>query len=201
MAESAETKEIKTAEKKPVKHTKIKAERKHAKKKRHSHHKTLAMGDIVYTIPLRGVTRKPETFRTDYAMRLVRDFLRTHTKAEEIKLGHHLNEFVWSRGKKKFPRKVRVHVIRHEGSVKAELAGHEYVEFFAKKKEERSKGLMDKMKKRMTPKEEQKLKEEQLIEGKKPKEEKETAQTQEPADKTGKEKGSQPESEKQAATQ
>ena len=128
--------------------------------------KKAPLGGKIYTIPLRKAKGKPRPMRAKTGIRLVREFLLTHTKATDVKVGKHLNEAVWSRGKKRVPSRVRVHVFVDAGVAKAELVGHEYVSFAVKKKAERTKGLMEKMKKRMTPKEEQQLALDEKIEGK-----------------------------------
>lgn len=174
---SSEEKKTKVAKETAQEKPKIQKQQRRAHKghKPKRHTRIPRAGDILYTIPLRKTLKKPFTQRANYSMSLIRSFLKTHTKAEEIKIGKHLNEFVWARGKHNFPRKVKIHVVRDGAVVKAELVGQEYMAFTAKKKEERQKGLMDKMKSRMTPKEEQKMKEEALAEGKKVESEKTTS--------------------------
>lgn len=125
----------------------------------------------IYTIPLGKARKKPYENRAPYAIKIIREYLKTHTKTNEIKLGRHLNEHVWGNGIRKIPSKVRVKVLKSEDVVKAELMGFDYVEFVAKKKKETGGGLMEKMKRRMTPKEMQKQAEEEMIEGKKTSEE------------------------------
>lgn len=83
----------------------------------------------IFTIPLRDAYKKTRVKRTPYAARFVRAFLATHTKAETVKLGQHLNSALWARGTKKPPRSVRVRAMIDGKIVKAELFGHEYEEF------------------------------------------------------------------------
>lgn len=121
---------------------------------------------VVYTIPLREAFRKAEKKRVPYASRLIRDYLKKHTKAEEIKLGRKLNEKVWERGIRKPPRRVRVKVMKEGNVAKAELLGFEYEEFKASPKKEK-KGMKEKLLGRLGPKAVKKQEEEKLAEGEK----------------------------------
>ncbi|RLJ02510.1 MAG: hypothetical protein DRP11_02945, partial [Candidatus Aenigmatarchaeota archaeon] len=77
----------------------------------------------IYTIPIRKKIRDVSRgYRTRKAVRTVREFLQRHMKTEEVKLGDELNKFLWSRGIKKPPARVRVRVVVEEGVAKAELA-------------------------------------------------------------------------------
>ncbi len=77
----------------------------------------------IYTIPLRKVFRAPRTKRAKKAITLIREFLKRHMKCEEIVIGKSLNETIWARGIQKPPRKVRIHALKHDGKVYAELLG------------------------------------------------------------------------------
>ncbi|MFH0949262.1 MAG: 50S ribosomal protein L31e [Candidatus Aenigmatarchaeota archaeon] len=135
------------------------------KKRRHESAGQPPKGGIIFTIPLRDAFNKAHRKRVPYAARLVKDFVRTHTKCEEIKIGSRLNEKLWERGIKKPPRKIRVNVVKDGKIAKAELFGFEYQEFVAKKLEKGKGGLMERMKSRMTPKEIKKQEEEKLAGG------------------------------------
>lgn len=78
-----------------------------------------------YTIPLRREYLKvPRYRRTEKASRALRAFLIKHLKSEAIKIGQHLNEFLWMHGMKNPPPRVKVNVVRVEdGTVYAELFG------------------------------------------------------------------------------
>jgi large subunit ribosomal protein L31e len=169
--EIKEKEEIKHTEKEQKKTVEEKKEHKTETKKHH-----VSREEKIYTIPLRKALRKSIKKRAPYCMKIIREFLITHTKTENVMIGKHLNEAVWKRGRQKPPKRVRVKVIKEDNIIKAELIGHDYVEFIAKKKEAKTKGLMDKMRRRMTPKEMQKQAEEDLIEGRK--EEKPKAETE-----------------------
>ncbi|MBW2990977.1 50S ribosomal protein L31e [Candidatus Woesearchaeota archaeon] len=94
-----------------------------------------------YNIPLRKRYRYTAKHKkTPKAVRAVREFLAKHMKTEldKIKLGMHLNEHLWKHGIKKPPHHIKVHAIKEEDFVKAELEGFEFKEAVrteAKKKE------------------------------------------------------------------
>ena len=121
-------------------------------------------GERIYTIPISEAYKKAERRRAPYAVRLVKNFLRTHTKAEEIKLGAELNKEIWARGIKRPPKKVRVKAVKEGNVVKAELMGFEYKDFKAKPKTER-KGMKEKLMSRLGPKAIKKEEEEKVVEG------------------------------------
>ena len=76
-----------------------------------------------YTIPLRVVLGVPRWRRAARAIRFVRAFIARHMKAEEVKIDPKVSEYVWSRGAKKPPRKVKVKAIKYrDGLVRVELA-------------------------------------------------------------------------------
>lgn len=83
-----------------------------------------------YTVPLRrGFSKTPRYRRTNKAVKLLREFLARHMKVplEDVRLGQHLNEFLWQKGIKNPPPRVRVTAQRTgEGIVRAELEGRKY---------------------------------------------------------------------------
>jgi len=88
----------------------------------------------VYTIPLRREWVKQSRIkRVPRTVRVIREFLKRHTKAEEVKLSTGLNEFLWLHGTKKPPGKVKVKVSVEEGKAFARLPEEEKVEKIAKK--------------------------------------------------------------------
>ena len=125
----------------------------------------MATDEKVYNIPLREAYKKARLKRTPYAAREVKKFIKTHTKAKEVKIGKHLNEALWSRGIKKPPHKIRVKAVLDGDVAKTELMGFEYEEFKVQPKKER-KGLQEKLLARMGQKAIQKEAEEKIIEGK-----------------------------------
>ncbi len=90
-----------------------------------------------YNIPLRKEYLKvPSWKRTKKAVSAVKQFLKKHMKAEEVKLGKHLNEELWKHGIKNPPHHVKVVAIKDgKGIVKTELFGHK----IETKKEEKKK--------------------------------------------------------------
>lgn len=60
-------------------------------------------------VPLRrGFVKTPRHKRSKKAVSVLRAFLTRHLKADEIKIGQHLNEHVWARGMRNPPGKVAV---------------------------------------------------------------------------------------------
>ena len=118
----------------------------------------------IYTIPLRDAFKKTKKKRVPYAARLVRSFLKTHTKAETVKIGPKLNAELWSRSISKPPRRVRVKAVKEGSVVKAELLGFDYVDFKAKPKVEK-KDMKERLMERLGPKALKKEEEEKKIEG------------------------------------
>jgi len=64
----------------------------------------------VYTIPLRDAYRAPSTKRAKVAVRLVKEFVLRHVKADVVKISPALNEMLWARGISKPPHRVKVRV-------------------------------------------------------------------------------------------
>jgi large subunit ribosomal protein L31e len=84
------------------------------------------MEERIYTIPLRDAYKATRVKRAKKAITLIRQFLKRHMKAEEftkVKIGQSINEEVWERGAKKPARRVRVHTVKEDGMVYAELIG------------------------------------------------------------------------------
>jgi len=119
----------------------------------------------IFTIPLRDAYAKARSKRVPYAARLVRAYLKTRMKADEVKIGKHLNAELWSRSISKPPRRVRVKAFKEDGIVKAELMGYDYVDFKAQPKKER-KDMKEKLLERLGPKALKNEEEEKMIEGK-----------------------------------
>ena len=80
-----------------------------------------AIGERIYTIPLRAVKKAPRWKRSNRAITLIREYLMQHTKSEYIVLDSKINEKVWARGSQKPPSKIRVKVTEEEDVIKAEL--------------------------------------------------------------------------------
>jgi len=123
------------------------------------------MEEKIFTINLKDVYGKMKTKRAPYAARFIRNYLKTHTKKENIKLGNHLNSTLWSKGIKKPPHKIRVRALIDGDTVKAEMLGYEYVEFRAQEITKNEK-FLDKLRARMGEKAIKKEEEVKLAEGK-----------------------------------
>ena len=65
----------------------------------------------VYTIPLRNVKSMKRTIRAPRAIREVKYFLQKHMKADEVKIDASINEYIWERGLKKIPSKIKVKAV------------------------------------------------------------------------------------------
>jgi len=76
----------------------------------------------VYVIPLRKVKNVPRTIRSPRAVRYVKEFIKQHMKADEIKIDASVNEKIWERGIQKIPPKIKVKAVEEEdGSVAVTL--------------------------------------------------------------------------------
>jgi len=103
----------------------------------------------IFTIPLREAFELERQKRAKNASKIVRAFLIKHMKTEKINIGKSINEAIWKRGIYKPPRKVRVHVLKEEDKVYAELLGVEIKtpsKEELKKKEEKKKEKKEKIK-------------------------------------------------------
>ena len=81
-----------------------------------------AVEERVYTIPLSRAFIVPRKERAPKAIRIIRDFIYRHMKAESIKISNKVNELIWKRGIEKPPRKLRVVAIKDkEGTVTVKL--------------------------------------------------------------------------------
>jgi len=103
----------------------------------------------VFTIPLREAFEKQRRFRAKNATNIIRNFLKKHMKTESIKIGESINKSVWGKGIQNPPRKLRIHVVKEENIVYAELLGTEIKTPSAeeiKKKKEKEKEKKEKIK-------------------------------------------------------
>lgn len=64
-----------------------------------------------YVIPLRIAYSVPRPKRVPRAIRFIRTFIRRRMKMEQVWISPKLNELIWSRGRQKPPRRVRVKVV------------------------------------------------------------------------------------------
>lgn len=100
-----------------------------------------------YVVPLRrGYFNTPRYKRTNKAVTVLKNFLVKHMKSENIKLGPHLNEFIWKDGIKNPPAKVKIDVTKDkEGMVRAELSGKKYVDFKMQEKVDKNQSFKEKL--------------------------------------------------------
>lgn len=76
-----------------------------------------------YVIPLRRVYFRQRRGRAARAIRLIREFVMRHLKVERVAISEKLNEYIWSRGVEKPPRRVKVKVVKtEEDKAKVDLA-------------------------------------------------------------------------------
>lgn len=127
-----------------------------------------------YVIPLREKCRPaPRYKKTNKAVKSVKEFLARHMKIRDrdlnkIKLDIHLNEFLWARGIKNPPHKVKVKAVKVGDIVNVDLADYteklkfkkarlEKRETSAKEKKNANKGMMEKAKDSLQKKPEEKI--------------------------------------------
>ncbi len=77
----------------------------------------------IYVVPLRDAWRTPRTRRAKAAATIVRAYLERHMKSDSVKIGTSINDLLWTRGIQKPPRRVRIHVLKQDGTVYSELVG------------------------------------------------------------------------------
>ncbi len=84
----------------------------------------------VYTVPLRRAFReKPRYRRARVAVAALRAFLSRHLKSEDVRIGQHLNRFLWRHGMRNPPPRVTVRAVKDgDGVVRAELEGFDFSE-------------------------------------------------------------------------
>jgi len=81
------------------------------------HKKTDEKKDMIYTIPLKRVYWGRRSNRADRAIRLIRKYVARHFHVQQVILDPSVNEYIWSRGREKPPRRVTVRVIRIKDDV------------------------------------------------------------------------------------
>ena len=70
-----------------------------------------------YVIPLRKAYFLQRTKRAPRAIRLIREFIKRHVKAERVIITNKVNEYIWSRSIEKPPRRIKVKVVKTEDNV------------------------------------------------------------------------------------
>lgn len=101
----------------------------------------MAKIERTYNVPLRRTfVRSPRYKRSKKAVTVLREFIVKHMKSEDIKIGKHLNEFIWKDGIKNPPHHVKIQVVKDDkGVVRAELFGQKYEEPTKEDREKASK--------------------------------------------------------------
>lgn len=109
----------------------------------------------IFTIPLREAIETQRTKRAKKASKIVQQFLSKHMKAENIRIGKSINENLWKRGIQKIPRRIRIHAIKENNIIYAELMGieiktpsKEELKEKEKKKKEKEKKIKEERKER-----------------------------------------------------
>jgi large subunit ribosomal protein L31e len=120
----------------------------------------------LFTINLSRAYDKTRQRRAPIAVRLVKKFLATHLKTDDIRIGRHLNGKIWEKSIQHPPRKIKVNVFKLDKGYGAELEGFVYEEFKAQSAK-KPEGLAEKLTARLGGKAEKNLEEERLAEGKK----------------------------------
>jgi len=70
------------------------------------------MEEKIYIVPIIKTKNAPRTKRAKIAIKEIKEFLKRHTKSESIKIDKSLNEFIWERGIKNPPSKVRLKIVK-----------------------------------------------------------------------------------------
>jgi len=98
-----------------------------------------------YTIPLRKKSRVVPRYRkTPKAIKTIKEFLARHMKIEnrdlnKVKIDKNVNEFMWARGIRKHPHKIKVKVMKDGENVRVELVDYPNKLKFKKLREEKRK--------------------------------------------------------------
>jgi large subunit ribosomal protein L31e len=71
-------------------------------------------GERIYTVNFRKAWITPQYRRTDRVINILREFAERHMKTDDIKIDQYLNRYLWRRGKRNPPRKVRIRMTKDE---------------------------------------------------------------------------------------
>jgi|YelNatPaOPRAMG01_1025707.scaffolds.fasta_scaffold120573_3 large subunit ribosomal protein L31e len=78
--------------------------------------------DKVYLIPLgKEIKKAPRIKKAKRAITAIRDYVRKHTKVEDVKISQKVNKYILSRNVKKPPKKIKVKVFGDENSVTVDV--------------------------------------------------------------------------------
>jgi len=109
-SEAAPQAEAKVEQEKEKKEEKGKAGEQEEQKKEGREEKPKFKVERDYVVPLRKVYWLGRNRRAKRAVRVLREFVLRHTKAERVVLDGEVNEAIWARSIKKPPRRLAVHV-------------------------------------------------------------------------------------------
>ncbi len=70
--------------------------------------------ESIYTVNFRKAWITPEYKRTNRVVGILREFAKRHMKTDDIKIDQYLNRYLWIRGKRNPPRKIRVRMTKDE---------------------------------------------------------------------------------------
>lgn len=70
--------------------------------------------ESIYTVNFRKAWITPEYKRTNRVVRILREFATRHMKTDDIKIDQYLNRYLWQRGKRNPPRRIRVRMTKDE---------------------------------------------------------------------------------------
>jgi large subunit ribosomal protein L31e len=73
-----------------------------------------ATGEMIYTVNFRKAWITPQYRRTDRVINILREFAERHMKTDDIKIDQYLNRYLWQRGKRNPPRRVRIRMTKDE---------------------------------------------------------------------------------------
>ncbi|GIU68607.1 MAG: hypothetical protein KatS3mg001_457 [Candidatus Pacearchaeota archaeon] len=134
----------------------------------------------IYVIPLRKKTINTARYkRSKKAINEIKKFIARHLKIydkdyKKIKIDVFLNEYIWKRGARKPPAKVKVKTIEEDNSIKVELVDLPKDLLFKKQRlEKRGMKIQDNLKKKETLEEKERKEEEKKEEIKETEEKKE----------------------------
>jgi large subunit ribosomal protein L31e len=70
--------------------------------------------ESIYTVNFRKAWITPEYKRTNRVVGILREFTRRHMKTDDIKIDQYLNRYLWQKGKRNPPRRIRVRMTKDE---------------------------------------------------------------------------------------
>jgi len=115
----------------------------------------MAKLERIYTVPLGEAFEVPRKKRVPKAVKLLKEFIARHMKAEDerIVISEALNKQLWGRSIQKPPRRVKVRLIKEDGTIKAYLSDEKIEEAKKeeKKQEEKQKAEEKEEKKKTEP--------------------------------------------------